>query len=267
VEEVTQLKFTVWEFFEGVRQHGHKETVMDPRQTSSAVLEYLKTGVDTLISDIQREPAWQALTDPGTPSASVRAIMGEIYAEIAGYQPDVIEATIAVIGQFPRSINPKHVRAMLVHQAEEWDHGEMAARDYVGLGGRELDVRTGRMSPTAFATAAFWRMLAHKRMPFAYLGAIYLFEGLTPLVTGIIKGHLKGHGFRDTSLEYIEFHSTEDIRHAKLIDAMIRGVVEQYPQRAEEVKFGFDAFRQVYPLPGWRAAVARALVGTASRVA
>jgi hypothetical protein len=231
---------------------------MDPSQTSTSVLTYLKTGVDALVAGIAREPAWQMLTNPETPAASVRAVMKEIYAEIAAYQPDVIEATIAVIGQFPRSLNPKHVRAMLVHQAEEWDHGEMAARDFVGLGGRELDVRSGRMTPTSFATAAFWRMLAHKRMPFAYLGAIYLFEGLTPLVTGIIKSHLKGHGFRDTSLEYIEFHSTEDIRHAKVIDAMIRSVVEQYPQRADEVKFGFDAFRLVYPLPGWRAAVERA---------
>lgn len=240
---------------------------MDPRQTSTEVLKYLKTGVETLVAEIEQEPAWRLITSPDTPAAAVRAVMKEIYAEIAAYQPDVIEATIAAIGQFPRTLNPKHVRAMLVHQAEEWDHGEMAARDYVGLGGRELDVRSGRMTPTSFATAAFWRMLAHKRMPFAYLGAIYLFEGLTPLVTGAIKGHLKEQGFRDTSLEYIEFHSTEDIRHAKVIDAMIRSVVERYPQRADEVKFGFDAFRLVYPLPGWRAAVARAKVDRTAQVA
>ena len=131
----------------------------------------------------------------------------------------------------------------------------------------EREERYDVVAATSFATAAFWRMLAHKRMPFAYLGAIYLFEGLTPLVTGAIKGHLERHGFRDTSLEYIEFHSTEDIRHAKVIDAMIRSVVERYPQRADEVKFGFDAFRQVYPLPGWRAAVARARAGKAAQVA
>lgn len=240
---------------------------MDPSQTSTAVLQYLKTGIESLVREIEREPAWQTLTSADTPPSVVRAVMKEIYAEIAAYQPDVIEATIAVIGQFPRTLNPKHVRAMLVHQAEEWDHGEMAARDYVGLGGREVDVRSGRMTPTAFATAAFWRMLAHKHMPFAYLGAIYLFEGLTPLVTGNIKSHLKRQGFRDTSLEYVEFHSTEDIRHAKVIDAMIRSVVEQYPQRADEVKFGFDAFRQVYPLPGWRAAFARAQSRHAAQVA
>jgi hypothetical protein len=104
---------------------------MDPSQTSQSVVDYLKAGIDSLVAEIRQEPAWRMLTDPATPSAAVRAVMAEIYAEIAAYQPDVIEATIAVIGQFPRSLNPKHVRAMLVHQAEEWDHGEMAVRDYV----------------------------------------------------------------------------------------------------------------------------------------
>ena len=238
---------------------------MDPSQTALETLDYLKTGIQALVAEIEREPAWRMLTDPDTPPALVQSVMREIYAEIAAYQPDVIDATIAVIGQFPRSLDPKTVRAMLVHQAEEWDHGEMAVRDHVGLGGREAEVRA-RRTPTAFATAAFWRMLAHKRMPYAYLGAIYLFEGLTPLVTGNVKPHLVDQGFDASSLEYIEFHSTEDIRHAKVIDAMIRRVVQQFPQCADEVKFGFDAFRQVYPLPGWRAAAARALAAQATGI-
>lgn len=241
---------------------------MDPSQKpSAAVLDFLRAGIQSLVAEIEREPAWRMLTDPATPPALVQAVMAEIYAEIAAYQPDVIEATVAVIGQFPRSLDPKTVRAMLVHQAEEWDHGEMAARDYAGLGRAEADVRRGPATPTAFATAAFWRMLAHKRLPFAYLGAIYLFEGLTPLVTGTIKPHLVDRGFGTSTLEYIEFHSTEDIRHAKVIDAMIRRVVDQYPGCAGEVMFGFEAFRHVYPLPGWRAAVARALAGQSARVA
>ena len=240
---------------------------MDPSQIANETLDYLKTGIQSLVKEIEAEPAWRMLTDPSTPAASVQAVMREIYAEIAAYQPDVIESTIAVIGQFPRSIDAKTVRAMLVHQAEEWDHGEMAVRDYVGLGRAESDVRGGHMTATAFATAAFWQMLAHKRMPFAYLGAIYLFEGLTPLVTGAVKPHLRGQGFDAKALEYIEFHSTEDIRHAKVIDAMIRRVVQQFPGKAGEVRFGFDAFRLVYPLPGWRAAVARATRGASARVA
>jgi hypothetical protein len=232
------------------------DDIMDGQTIAGETLGYLKTGIDDLMLQIAREPAWALLTArEGSPSR-VKALMREVYAEIAAYQPDVIEATIAVIGQFPRSLAAKKVRAMLVHQSEEWDHGEMAVRDFVGLGHEEHLAR-GTQTPTAFATAACWRMFAHKRMPFAYLGGLYLFEGLTPLVTGLAKPHLAEQGMTPASLEYIEFHSTEDIRHAKVVDSLIRDVVAAFPDRAAEVRFGFDAFRQVYPLPGWRAAFAR----------
>jgi hypothetical protein len=227
-----------------------------PTSAPDATLEFLKNGIQDVLQEVHRLPIWQALTNPDTAPDLARLIMAEAYREIAFYQPDVIEATIAVIGMFPRSLPAKKVRAMLVHQAEEWDHGEMAARDLSHLGQAGT---TTEMTPTAFATAAFWRMLAHKRMPFAYLGALYLFEGLTPLVSGGIKAHLQRQGFDRDSLEYIEFHSTEDIKHARLVDAVIRDVVAQYPDKAAEVRFGFECFRQVYPVPGWQAGYERAM--------
>lgn len=201
---------------------------------------------------------WTRLTDPAADPAFVGAALREVYREVALYQPDVIEATIAVIGQFPRLLAAKQLRTMLVHQAEEWDHGEMAVRDFVAMGGDEREVRDRLMTPTAFATAAFWRMLAHKRLPFAYLGALYLFEGLTPIVTGLLRGSLSTQGYEPRGLEYVEFHATEDIKHAKVVDHLITEIVRQYPQCADELRFGFEAFRLVYPLPGWKAAVARA---------
>ena len=73
--------------------------------------------------------------------------MKQVYLEIQWYQPDVIEATIAAIGQFPRSLSAKRVRTMLIHQAEEWDHGEMAVRDYANLGGSEKEARSTRAAP------------------------------------------------------------------------------------------------------------------------
>jgi hypothetical protein len=230
---------------------------MNASEVAADTLTFLKHGTADVMSVVAAEPFWQLLTSPHTPSTMVKAAMREVYAEIAAYQPDVIEATIAVIGQFPRSLSAKKVRAMLVHQSEEWDHGEMAVRDFVGLGHEESLARS-TTTPTAFATAACWRMFAHKRLPFAYLGGLYLFEGLTPLVTGLVKPHLEHQGLGPSSLEYIEFHSTEDIRHAKVVDALIRDVLTQFPDKADEVRFGFEAFRQVYPLPGWRAAFERA---------
>jgi hypothetical protein len=237
-----------------VNAHGSNTVPQEPDD----VVTVLKHRIGTLLHEIQQLEGWRIVTNQDSDPILVRAILREVYREVALYQPDVIEATIAVIGQFPRRLDAKRVRAMLVHQAEEWDHGEMALRDFVALGGSEEQIRKGPMTPTAFATAAFWRMLAHKRLCFGYLGALYLFEGLTPVITAMVKPLLRANGVPDTALEYIDFHSTEDVRHATIIDAVIRNVVDVFPDAVEHVMFGFAAFKQVYPIPGWNAALIRA---------
>jgi hypothetical protein len=102
-----------------------------------------------------------------------------------------------------------------------------------------------------------WWMLAHMRDPFMYLGAVYLFEGLTPIITGMAKSHLLEKGMQD-SIEFIEFHSTEDIRHTNLMRHMLKEAVEQYPEAAEAMLYGLDCFLHVYPLPVWQTAYERA---------
>jgi hypothetical protein len=159
------------------------------------IISWLQKRVETLLLRIQSQEFWQVLITPQTPAALVQAIMKEVYLEIVGYQPHVIEAAIASIGQMPRSMEPRLVRSMLFHQSDEFDHGEMALRDYVGLGGDEQYARTQRMSPPSFAVAGTWWMITRLRDPFAYLGALYLFEGLTPTVTGLVKAHLREKGF------------------------------------------------------------------------
>lgn len=233
---------------------------VDAGDEANKTLQWLKAEIQTLLAEVQQLEAWRQLTDGSMSPSQVASVMREIYREIALYQPDVIEATIAVIGQFPRSVDARRVRTMLVHQAEEWDHGEMAVRDFDALAGDVGSVRSGLMTPTAFATAAFWRLLAHKRLPFAYLGALYLFEGLTPIVTGLLRQSFDEQHVTPSGTEYIDFHATEDIKHAKVVDHLILEILQQFPERAAEVRFGFSAFRQVYPLPGWLAAVKRATV-------
>lgn len=228
-----------------------------PFQPTESVVDYLRRGIRDLVASLEGAEFWTVVTSPETDPDLIREIMKQVYLEIHWYQPDVIEATIAVIGQFPRTLPAKRVRTMLIHQADEWDHGEMALRDFAGLGGSEPEARSSRMSSTAFMTAAFWRMLAHRRDPFAYLGALYLFEGLTPLVTGLVKGNLAAKGLGDRALEYIEFHSTEDVKHARVVDHLIEETTRAYPESHDSIRFGFDTFRQVYPLPGWWAAYRR----------
>lgn len=225
-------------------------------KVAEQVLAHLKGEIERLMRELAEQPFWRVAVDPQLDPRLLRCIMAEQYAEIAAYQPDVIEATIALIGQFPRAIPAQKIRTMLVHQAEEWDHGLMAEDDLDGLNLRGV---RARWTPTALATAAFWRMLVQLRLPFAYLGALYLFEGLTPIVTGTLKKNLLAHNFESGAMRYVEFHSTEDVKHARIVDHLILDTVKRYPDKADDVLFGFEAFRQVYPLPGWTAAYNRGL--------
>jgi len=233
----------------------------------SEMTEILDSRIDQLLSRIQQEEMWQAVTSPKANDDLVQRLMREIYLEIYWYQEDVIEATIHVIGQMPRSLSEKTIKLMLFHQAEEWDHGDMALRDYVNAGGSETFARTSRSSPSAMAVAAYWTMLAKKRDPFAYLGALYLFEGLTPLVTGLAKSHLKRKGMSDSTLEYVQFHSTEDLKHQQMVKKLINDVAGSYPNAAKSMLHGYDCFEFVYPLPAWRSAWQRALEGGSERLA
>jgi len=228
------------------------------RKKIHPIVDWLDTNTADLLKEIKDQEFWRAVTSSETDPRFIARFMREVYLEIVGYQPHVIEAAIASIGQFPRSMKPRLVKAMLAHQGDEFDHGEMALRDFVGLGGDETVAREKRMSPEAFAVAGMWWMIVHQRDPFAYLGALYLFEGLTPTVTGLVKANLQAKGFTDKSLEYIEFHSTEDIKHANLVRYLISEVAETYPQSVESMKYGFQCFQAIYPIPLWRAAFRRA---------
>lgn len=223
------------------------------------IILWLEGKIQDLLRNIQQEEFWKVLVNPATPPTLVQAMMKEVYLEIVGYQPHVIEAAIAAIGQMPRSMDARMVRSMLFHQADEFDHGEMALRDYVGLGGNADFARKRRMSPPSFAVAGMWWMITHQREPFAYLGALYLFEGLTPTVTGLVKSGLREKGLSDSSLEYVEFHSTEDIKHANLVNHMIAEAVRKFPESVDSVKHGYECFEAVYPLPVWRCAFQRAM--------
>jgi pyrroloquinoline quinone (PQQ) biosynthesis protein C len=147
---------------------------------------------------------------------------------------------------------------MLRHQVEEFDHGEMALRDYAALGGDVAQARRRRQSPSAFAVAAVWRNIVHKRDPFAYLGAVYLFDALTPLVTAAVKDRLAGRLGRAKGLEFIIHHATADVEHERQIRQLLVEVMQAFPDSGESIVYGFEYFAHVYPLPVWLAAMRRA---------
>lgn len=134
----------------------------------------------------------------------------------------------------------------------------MALRDYVAYGGREEVARKRPQSPTSFAVSAVWRNFVHKREPFMYLGAIYLFEALTPIVTGRAMKILAGRGLPPTGLEFIAHHATADIEHADGMRQLIAEVAAAYPESKARMLYGFEHFAAIYPLPCWEAAKHRA---------
>lgn len=227
--------------------------------TQDSIVTYLDARIAALIVEIEAHETWHALTDPAASPEFIRAFMREVYLEITSYQPHVIEAAIASIGQMPRSMPMRMIKALLRHQAEEFDHGEMALRDYVALGGSEHYARNEhKISTASFAVSAVWWMITKLRDPFAYLGALYPFEGLTPIITQRVKVLLAAKAFPGKALEYIEFHSTEDEKHADLVKHMIEEVVERYPQARDSIVDGMERFLAIYPLPVWTAALERA---------
>jgi pyrroloquinoline quinone (PQQ) biosynthesis protein C len=217
----------------------------------------LDTRIQRLLDEIALTEAWQVVTSPATDPAFLKLIMREIYLEIYSYQPHVIEATIAIIGRMPKA-DSRMIQKMLIHQAEEADHGEIALRDYVALGGDENHARTRRISPASFAVASLWWGLWRIEDPFAYLGALYPFEGLTPIVSQMVRASILKNGFPGTALEYINFHAEEDVKHANLVRKLLKHAVKNYPTAAESIKTGIDYFLAVYPIPVWTAAYDRA---------
>lgn len=236
-----------------------KDFGIDTKAMSAAdLVGWLQGRVEQILLDIEVSPFWQTLASPETPIETLTAILKEIYLEITMYQPDAIEAAVAAIAQFPRKMPVAWFDAMLHHQVEEFDHGEMAMRDYVALGGNETEARARPQSPSAFAVAAVWRNITHKRDPFAYLGAVYLFDALTPAITAKAKAVLAKRLASSKGLEFIAHHATADIEHEEQIRQLIADVAEMYPEKIESIAYGFEYFAWVYPLPVWGAAMHRA---------
>src|SRR5579859_5045276 len=107
-----------------------------PRQ----LVDWLDRRVAEILALIEQSDVWITVVESPEPGL-VKSVLREIYLEIVMYQPDSIEAAVAAIAQFPRTMPVAWFDEMLHHQIEEFDHGEMALRDYVALGGDQSSAR------------------------------------------------------------------------------------------------------------------------------
>jgi hypothetical protein len=235
--------------------------VPDARLAISAeggdLIAELDRRIESLVDRIYGAEVWLAVMSQSTPAGFAREVLKEVYLEIYSYQPHRIAATIAIIGRMPKD-DPKMMNSMLIHQTEEADHGEMALRDYVRLGGDEHYARSRRISPASFAVASIWWGILQMEDPFCYLGALYMFDGLTPIVCQRAVQALGPRDFPKAAMEFLGFHAAGDLGYSRLLRRLLSDAGARYPKASESITYGLDCAMAVYPLPVWQTAYERA---------
>jgi hypothetical protein len=218
----------------------------------------MEAKLDGFLERIEASEPYRRVFDPDADPRLVLSVVKYVLLEVFSYGPHVTEATFTAIGRMPKT-RPDLMKVMVRHDLEEVDHGEMALVDFVRLGGNEHWARERKITPASFAMAATVRMLAERESPFAYLGYMYPFEALTPVLTARLQEQLGRKGFPVAARRFIDVHAEEDVCHAKVLGQLIGLVAQEFEEAAKAVEYGFDCFIAVYPLPIWDAALGHAL--------
>lgn len=221
-------------------------------------IRHIDNRIQAHLESVLESEMWRTLSDPETDPALARAIFREVHLEIYAYQPHVTEASYLLISKMPKH-DTELIRNLTLQELDEVDHGEMALKDYIALGGDEEFARNFRRTPAALAFDGMWWEFARSENPFCYLGAMYPFEGLTPEFSERAKRIMLGTGAQEDELGFVVFHAEEDIAHAALVRNTIKRVVMTYPGAAEHIEYGLECFMQLFPLPIWQFAFERAL--------
>ena len=224
--------------------------------TTTAIGDRLEAKLGELTATVEASEVLQVLVDPAVDPQLVTATLKHIYLSIAFYQPHVTEATFTAVGRMPKQ-SEQLIKDMILQQVEEVEHADMALRDYARLGGDPADAEEP-MPPACMAVAAMCRMLGEHTHPACYLGFMYIFEALTPIMAAKAQQVMDKAGYLAEAREFIDLHATEDIRHTDMIVKAIEDLVEIQPEAAGHVLHGFDSFAGVYPVPVWNEALGRA---------
>lgn len=160
-----------------------------------------------------------------------------------------------MFGRLPKG-DVRLIRALCSHKAEEAEHGLWARVDLARLS--EGDAESGKPSPATFAVAAVWWRMAQFEEALGYLGAEYLFEKLTALVTQALMPIIEGRDLPRKPLRFIIEHAVKDEKHAVFFKYQILDVATRYPESVAAIRRCFDYFYAVYPLPVWDEAFIRA---------
>jgi hypothetical protein len=232
----------------------------EQRYSSDAqmLIAQLDKAVEHTFEEVKLQPFWHALFSPSTSNQLLSTFLRELFLSIYMYQRHTTEAGFTMLGRLPKCEN-KLLRSLLMHKAEEAEHGEWALRDYIALGGQESVARSASPSPATFAVASVWLRMSVVENPIGYLGAEHLFEYLTALAAVPVLAECGRRGLSADRIGFIVEHATEDIRHTNLIRHWIGAYVTRHPTAAPSLIRCFEYFRHTYPVPVWTEAYVRAM--------
>ncbi|MGV7212205.1 iron-containing redox enzyme family protein [Bradyrhizobium sp. UFLA05-112] len=226
---------------------------------AQATFEELDRRVNEVFANVKAWRGWRMISDPSTPAEHILALVREIFRSVCWYQSHTTEAGFHMFGRLPKN-EVKLMQMLSAHKAEEAEHGLWALEDHGKLGGHQEDAVVAAASPATFAVAAVWWRMARVESPFGYLGAEYLFEQLTALVTQAALPVIEARKLPREGLRFLIEHATEDARHATFLRHLILDVATRYPESSAAMFRCFDYFNAVYPLPVWDEAYRRATV-------
>ncbi|AWN36374.1 iron-containing redox enzyme family protein [Methylobacterium radiodurans] len=231
-------------------------------EAAQATFCELDRRVTEIYEQVREWRGWRLISDPQTPRETILGLVREIIRSVAWYQAHTTEAGFHMFGRLPKS-DVRLIQALCGHKAEEAEHGLWAHEDHAKLGGSPAAVAAPPL-PATFAVAAVWWRMAQVEDPLGYLGAEYLFEQLTALVTQAALPIIAGRNLPRDGLRFVIEHATEDAKHATFLKHTIMDVVTRYPESPEAMFRCFDYFHHVYPLPVWDEALQRMEAGAAN---
>lgn len=215
------------------------------------IIEVLDGKLRTILQEVLESDYWRKFASKKATPEYRLSVMKSIMREIWKYQIEVNKSVFTAVGRLGQAIEEQGlIRAMISVQIEEVGHGTLALNDYFKLGGTKEEANQ-KPGVGSLALISVVQYLGNRCHPLCHLGYMYFFEKFTVMITEVISPYLSEANYPDDSLEFMRLHAMEDERHTAMLREVILECADKYPEASEEINYGFDCFRQVYPHPIW----------------
>ncbi|QCI66759.1 hypothetical protein [Phreatobacter stygius] len=213
-----------------------------------AVFDEIDSRVVDVFANIHGWRGWKFISNRHAPKPQSLALAREIMDFIGWYQAHRAEACLTLANRLEAN-EAEIVRALCDDTA---DRRPGAEDDHASLLGQPL-------TPACFAVAAVHGRIAETDDGLGLIGADYLFEQLTALITQAAQPISEARDRPNDGMSLAIKRAASNAGRANLARQLILDVATRSPESAKAMLRGLDCFRVVYPLPVWDEAYERAL--------